>query len=254
MTTIAYAFSPDWIKYWKVSCYSLLKNSITPMKIYIFTDELNVEQKKEINFLRDSFQVEIVHIAIVGEYFYGEHLKRFTKYSCYRLLVSACIQEDKVIYLDCDTIVLQPLDELYNIDLGNSLVGGVVDGGVKLHEKLSIGITDEEPYFNAGVILLNCKAIRDEALTQVFIERVNNTRSKWIDQDCINYVARGRKLTINTIYNVCTATGIGMLKVKNMVIIHYAGNKRYNNENDWVSKLPLDKIWDEHRIALSKLT
>lgn len=251
MVTVAYAFSPNWISYWQTSCYSLLKNSNTPIKIYIFTDELTPEQTQEVDFLRNEFNTEIVHIAIVGEYFFGEHLKRFTKYSCYRLLMASCITEDKLLYLDCDTIIQRPLDDLYNIDMSNNLIAGVVDCGVKLQDKALINLSNEEPYFNAGVLLLNCKAIREENLTPVFIDTVNAfTTSNWVDQDCCNYVARGRKITVDNIYNISGVTGIGLIKVKNMAIIHYAGNKRYNRPDEWVKHLPLSYFWDIYKEEL----
>lgn len=251
MLTVAYAFSPDWITNWAVSCYSLLKNNTSPIKVYIFTDELNDEQKQEVDFLRQLFHVEITHIIITEEYFFGDHLKRFTKYSCYRLLMAECIKEDKLLYLDCDLVVQKDLSDFYNLDMKDNLIAGVVDAGIKLKDKELIDLSDKEPYLNAGVLLLNCKVIRDEKLTPIFINLVNAfVNASWIDQDVVNVVARGRKIIVDNIYNISGVTGIGLIKVKNMAIIHYAGNKRYNRPDEWVKHLPLSYFWDIYKEEL----
>lgn len=256
MLTVAYGFSPSWLKYWEISCYSLFKNNPPPIKIYIFTDLLSKEDKERVNFLTNYFGegYEIKHIFIENEVFVGEHLKRFTKYACYKMLVPECTPEDKILYLDCDTIINQPLNELYNLEMGENLIGGVVDTGVKGVEKRAIGLSITEPYFNSGVLLFNSKLIKKEFLTNNFITITNSLiKSDWVDQDAINIVTKNRKIIIDVIYNISRVTGSGLIKKEDIKIFHFAGTKNYNGENNWVKNMKHGNIWQEYKDEFNKI-
>lgn len=74
------------------------------------------------------------------------------------LLADLLPNEEKVLYLDCDTLVKNSLDELFKIDLEDNLVG-VVEDAVKSKENAErIALSDF--YFNSGVLLINLKAWR----------------------------------------------------------------------------------------------
>src|SRR5262249_44225277 len=59
----------------------------------------------------------------------------------------------RVLYLDCDIIVRGDVEGLWNYDLYDSVVGAVEDPNMHYKEKL--GLLPGQPYFNAGVLLVD---------------------------------------------------------------------------------------------------
>ena len=80
----------------------------------------------------------------------------------------------KVLYLDTDIIINQPLTELFNIDFENNQILAVKDATAQIlyikefkeryeHIKNCLGIKEETDYFNSGMIMFNIPAI-DKAI------------------------------------------------------------------------------------------
>ena len=55
----------------------------------------------------------------------------------------------KVLYLDCDTVVAQPLKGLWDGDLEGRIMGAVMEPTIYEAVKDSIGIGRNQPYFNS---------------------------------------------------------------------------------------------------------
>lgn len=65
----------------------------------------------------------------------------------------------KAVYIDCDTIVLDSIHKLYNIDIGNSVLGAARN---LLHKEMYDYVVnklhhDPEKYINSGVLIINCE-------------------------------------------------------------------------------------------------
>ena len=68
---------------------------------------------------------------------------------------------EKVLYLDSDTIVEQSLKELWNVDLNGYYMAGVDDCLSRFYRPL-VGISGDEVYCNAGMLLFNVKKWRED--------------------------------------------------------------------------------------------
>ena len=80
---------------------------------------------------------------------------------------------NKVLYLDCDIVVIDNLSELSDIDVGGKSVlaardsigwVGNPDGGLSNYREL--GIPSDAKYFNSGVLLLNVKKWRERGTSE----------------------------------------------------------------------------------------
>ncbi len=80
---------------------------------------------------------------------------------------------DRILFLDADTLVLDDLAELWEIPIGDSLLGAAPDSaiplccsprGVKAREEL--GIPDNAVYFNCGVMLIDLALWRQREVTR----------------------------------------------------------------------------------------
>lgn len=112
---------------------------------------------------------------------------------------------DKVIYLDCDTIVNGSLKELWNTGMGDFAVAGVrdrVNDSIRLYNRLRYPMHDG--YVNAGVLLINLKKWRE---FHVFdrakeIAKAMPKALKNHDQDIINVLFHDNKMMLPFRYNL----------------------------------------------------
>lgn len=114
------------------------------------------------------------------------------------------VDVDKVLYVDCDILFTDDVSDFYNTDMKDSLIAGVQDLLLSSVYKDSIGISKDEPYFNAGILLIALKAWREENLQARFLEFLNAHNGKVYhhDQGIINAVCAGRKTVCIPRYNV----------------------------------------------------
>ena len=94
----------------------------------------------------------------------------------YRCMFSAILPEevDKVLYLDCDIVILGDISEYWNTDMSNYSVACVEDIGSNEDERYDILKYDKSfSYFDAGVLLINLRYWRehkiDEQCEQYFL-------------------------------------------------------------------------------------
>jgi len=136
----------------------------------------------------------------------GEIKAHVTKATYYRLFVDRMLPVDieKVLYLDCDVVVDNNLNKLFETDISNYAVGCVTDMSEAFHEYNRLGYDSKLGYFNAGVLLLNLKYWREHHVADDFMNIIINhpEKIKLHDQDVLNIVFCKNKLTLPLLYNV----------------------------------------------------
>jgi lipopolysaccharide biosynthesis glycosyltransferase len=93
---------------------------------------------------------------------------------------------EKIVYLDSDLVILGNLVEIWNTELGSSLLAAVPIPGSdrwKLH-----GTPEEYGYFNSGVMLLNLRSWRDRGCEATALDYARNHPERLLDgdQDMLN--------------------------------------------------------------------
>ena len=136
---------------------------------------------------------------------------RITTPTMYRLMIPRLVRENgldirKCIYLDSDLVVEGNIGELYQIDLGENLAGGVIDyllaDDAQEKRKESLGVPSLERYINAGVLLLNIQEMLAQG-TEKKLEALGNRNGfEYNDQDVINAVCYGKVKTIPYRFNI----------------------------------------------------
>lgn len=142
-----------------------------------------------------------------------------------RYFIPSLIVEDKVLYLDSDLIVNAPLDDLWEINLGDQLLAAVMD---------TDGVT-----FNTGVMLINNAKWREENLEDKLVQQSQFMQKeieegRFLDfngnQTIINQVCKEKWLELDRSFNLQVGHDIvafynnwkGHLEeVQSPVIIHY---------------------------------
>ena len=122
-----------------------------------------------------------------------------------RLFLTYLLDEDvdRLLYLDADTIVDGPLDELAALDMEGHPLAMSLDSLVRNHKK-RLGFNKDDYYYNSGVILFSMKEWRSEHCTERIANHVKNVRA-WYpspDQDLLNVVLKGEIMRLSPKFNV----------------------------------------------------
>ena len=136
-----------------------------------------------------------------------------------RLWLADVLEEDKVLWLDVDTIVTHSLSDLWNIDLANYYIAGVLDGSYNNYPEINF------KYINAGILLFNLKAWRENHLSEKATELLNTQTWRYGDQDIINYLCKDKILYINSRYNYGRYVYTNDVQ-KPVCIYHYPGKPK----------------------------
>lgn len=147
----------------------------------------------------------------------------FTIY--FRLFIAELFPDlDKAIYLDADTVILDDIAKLYDVSLGENLIGAVPDYFIGHtpetidYANQAVGI-DSQKYVNSGVLLMNLKVMRDCHFADHFLDLLNRYHFKSLapDQDYMNAIARKRICYLDSSWNVQITTP----KTVTPRLIHY---------------------------------
>ncbi len=120
------------------------------------------------------------------------------------LLPALLPHHSRVLYIDCDTLVVDDLSALWATDLSTAAVGAVrniLPAGARDYP-LSIGVP-VDAYFNSGVLLINLDYWRAHGVTEALLAygRRRAGELKWPDQDALNHVLRDAWRVLPERYN-----------------------------------------------------
>lgn len=125
----------------------------------------------------------------------------------YRLFLARILSEniEKVIYLDGDILVMDNMQELWNIDISDKAIAAVPDSynnDITHYNRLRY--PQNQGYFNAGVLIINLKYWREHNVESTFLEYVAHNPERLVchDQDVLNIIFKDVKLVLPLKYNM----------------------------------------------------
>jgi lipopolysaccharide biosynthesis glycosyltransferase len=146
-------------------------------------------------------------------------------------------QYDKVLYMDCDIVVLGDIAELYNNDISNlylaaspeEVMAEVKVFGDYVEKALDVPVAE---YFNAGIMVMNLAELRKDNIEKKFFEMINRFRFRVTqDEDYLNVLCKGKTKILDLGWNK-TAFKNEKFDDKNLKLIHYKINwKPWKNRN-----------------------
>lgn len=107
--------------------------------------------------------------------------------SCYRLWLPDLLPNiDKIIHIDYDCLITGELNEMYNINMNNLNIRGVIDPSPYNNDE----IIRNNKYICSGILLLNLKRMRETNIVKKYEAAIINysKRLKFPDQNIINSV------------------------------------------------------------------
>ena len=148
-----------------------------------------------------------------------------------RLLIDRLLppEVERIIYLDCDTMVRDSIEDLYDIDMGNHPIAAVRDttgafivGGRDIRKNRDLFDT-ADPYFNSGMLLIDVPKYRaidvgqrlEAAILDGVMARI------YYDQDLLNLVFKNNWLALPSRWNTIDAHYAH--EASDPAILHFTG-------------------------------
>ncbi|SFD92082.1 glycosyltransferase family 8 protein [Spirosoma endophyticum] len=135
----------------------------------------------------------------------------------------------KVVYLDVDMIAHQDITSLWSIDLGNNLLGAIIDRAERVSSPWSgygnyqaLGLEADTKIFNSGLLLINPILWRQQQITRRVVRCIeqNAKYAVFPDQYGLNVVLANQWLELDRRWN-CFAQS----EEVNPYLIHFTGTK-----------------------------
>ncbi len=239
---IFFSVDDNYLPYLSVAIKSLTDNANKNYKyrIVILNTGLNAKRCKLFDiFNDDNFKIDFVNISkqMEGIESKFKNIYHFGLASYYRLFIENLFpQYDRIIYLDCDIVVLGDISKLFFIDMENKNIAGVVEQFIlhsdvfSLYTKEAVGV-DAKEYINSGIMLMDLNKLREQKVEQSFVNLINSYNFDVIDPDqaYINYLCKGKIKYLSFDWN---RTPIECVECKNPNIVHYAlGLKPWQDKN-----------------------
>lgn len=234
---VVYGVNNKWRDYVLVSIKSLVTNNDVS-KIYLLVEDfIDTSMFSSIDI------EQIRYVDALSTYINSTNKNTFFSEACMvRLLLPKLLKEDKVLWLDSDTIVDGNIEGLWNIDLSNYYIAGYPDSGMDSYSGYSREGESLDLYINSGVLLMNLSLIRECSVDDEMLRLINSYEYLYPDQDVINVSCRDKIYPISIIYNYFDFNR----NIDNIVIYHWAAQ----DKSSWVYSLPFGDKWIKYKEML----
>lgn len=214
------AVDDGYIPFLGVALKSVIENSSKENKyeIKILYTKVSEENKNKIKaYETENVSIEFVDLSSklheIEDKLYTRNYFSNTTY--FRLFIPELYPEyDKAVYIDSDTVTLADIADLYNTDMGDNLIAGIPDGVVQAipvfqeYVEKVVGVIDYNNYFNAGIIVMNLKALREYKFQEKFLYMLEKIKFEVAqDQDYMNRLCKGRVKLLGFEWNRMPAMG-----------------------------------------------
>lgn len=210
---VVYCCNERYAEIFATSLLSLYENnqSESHLLVYLIENGLTEHSKAGIRELAQKYNRKVFFIsqgqnsALINQSISLPRAYSLDTFS--RLLIASYLPKsvNRVIYIDCDTLVLGSLKQLWEFDLQGSIVAMVNDCENPSYRK-SLGLTGTGVYYNAGVFLADLDIWRSQNIENVFVEYIvrNKGYIPIVDQGVLNAVLDGKIRMLPLMYNVST--------------------------------------------------
>ena len=281
MLNVVFASDDNYASFLSIAIYSLLENNCNDfdeINIFVLDDGISESNRKKIYDLFDDHSCSITFIetkkldemefnVLSLDRNFNESLTTYA-----RLFMSTLLPEslDKVLYLDCDSLIVGSYRELWDVDISDCYCAGVLDG-INTAVKESLGFDRDDDYINAGFLLVNLKKWREDNVEEAFIKFMADNQNRFYqhDQGVLNNVFKDKIMIVDPKYNLqiyfqtldydlarkftCMQTEYYTRDIvddarKNPVFLHFCGP---NYDRPWYNKdHPYAEIFREYALKV----
>ena len=228
----------------------LINNPECSLHVHVFLNSIqpeDVEKLKTLTAQYDNIQIDIygVDSKVFANFSVG---KGYTVATYNRIIIANVLYPavSKLLYIDADTLCVGKILELRKLSFDDKMIMAVPDRGEWLPKhKQSIGISEDQIYFNAGVLYIDLAKWNEFNLSDKMMTLLSERKLLLQDQDAINLLAGNQIKAMPVKFNQFL-----LMKTDNddlpsdTLFIHFAGQVK--PWHPWCDN-PQRKIYDEYR-------
>ena len=131
---IVYASNENYVKHMAASMASVFEQNKKEKRlvVYVLSMGIKMDSREKLESVANRYDREMKWIEFdnIRDYFdFRVHTRGFDISAMGRLFVGRLLPENirRVLYLDCDTVAVQPFGRLWRMDLKGKLVGAVME-------------------------------------------------------------------------------------------------------------------------------
>lgn len=184
----------------------ILHNNVTPISQKMLLSQIDNKTNFSIRFLNISNLITNYQKLYVRGHFKMETYFRF-------LIPTILNAYKKVVYIDGDLVVQRDIADLFNIDIGENIIGASLDvdtmglycgaeTGKKAYTDNIMKLKDPFKYFQAGVLLFNVEQMIKKCTTKQMLDKAQEYPWQLLDQDVLNILAQGQTYNFDMAWNV----------------------------------------------------
>lgn len=233
---IFFATDDNYIPFLDVAISSLIQNASKEYKykIIVLNTGIRAENIAKVKLLESDYasitftdiseHIEEIRNKLRNVYHFG-----LAAY--YRLFIESLFPNyHRVLYLDCDIVVLGDISKLYFTDLKGNMLAGAVEQFVyhtpefSNYTREALGVEPKD-YINSGIIIMDLDKFRAEKIEDRFTDILNtfNFLSIAPDQDYLNFLCHNKILILPNEWN---RTPIELEEEAKPLIAHFALYKK----------------------------
>ena len=116
---------------------------------------------------------------------------------------------EKAVYIDSDTILMDDIGKLFDIDLGDKVIAAMADTKVEMIPEFryyvnnAVGVPYKE-YVNSGVLVMNLKKLRKMHYLKTMVDLIEEYDVNLVapDQDYLNVILQGKIKYLDKCWNM----------------------------------------------------
>lgn len=210
---IVYAANDHYAALAGVSMYSLFENNreCSELCVYVLSDHISIININNLQKVGEKYQrkVEIIDIREALKIFEQKGAGKYANengggYAAFaKLLIPDVIPNEKrIVYLDCDTLILDNIADLGQMSMNGKALGMAQDCIQNRYKKF-ICVDEGRNYFNSGVIVFDILKWKENRCMERLLWHLENVRSHYPlpDQDLINVVLYDDIFCLHMKYN-----------------------------------------------------
>lgn len=194
---IVYASDDKFAEILGISIISLFENSkdMQEIIIYILDSGISLINKEKIEFIFKKYKrgnpewIKAKNISEEISMKVSTDRGSLSQYA--RLFISSLLPENikKVLYLDCDILVIKSIKEIWKLDLHGKIIAALMDAFSRYY-RINIGLEPEDIMFNSGVMLVDLEKWKKQKIEEKLLKFISkkNGNIQQGDQGALNAV------------------------------------------------------------------
>jgi lipopolysaccharide biosynthesis glycosyltransferase len=207
---ILYTSNENYVRHLAASACSLCENNrdADAIRFHVISCEITEESKQKLQALCARYGREMIFYELgdVRAQMQGEvDTLGFDVSILARLFVARFLpaEVERVLYLDCDTIVIDRLEDYWSTALGDCVLAAVPEPVITKSRKPLLEMEESLDYYNSGVLLFDLKKWREMDAERIVLTYFAEHNGRLVagDQDAINACFKGKIRSVAPKYN-----------------------------------------------------